>query len=513
MSDDAPIHDEHALLRAKGGDIEAFSTLVRAWHAHLRAHLALLGVLPDRLDEAVEDGFVAAYRNLPRFDQKRPFAAWLNQTALEAVERPRPGREGLLSPGATATFLRHQVTGNPVLAPTLPGSRLRAGLEALPEADRSLILRRHQDGLSAEALAGDPAGAGKVRRALVRLRRSLHHLAMGGGAAVPIEHHDEVIERHLEHSLDAAADRALAGAMAEDPSLVGDLELQVRTHSALSALLRPECGFEACARRVQERLEGRNRSSGIQAVRRGASDRRPQRSGSGPRRHPPPATAPVPSPDRDHRSSLAPLLAISLLLGAAAFGAWWFLRSPGRPVSQEAPSTPSGPATTAPALAVPPPPPTPPPARPLIAGTEEPTTWHLRGTTAKITTSLVQQDGTSALRVEHQLGGKEWATVGRHFSPPLDLSTANGLACRIKASKASPLMVEVPIPGANAYWGFQIKAGTQWNVHACPFAEFKLQHPPKDAAKYRFDPASIGEIRFSVAGKGTVLISKVTALP
>jgi RNA polymerase sigma factor (sigma-70 family) len=74
--------DETLALRARGGDREAFDSLV---HRHKGALYGYCRRYVGDADDAVDilqDAFVAAWMGLSRYDARRPFAAWLRAITL-----------------------------------------------------------------------------------------------------------------------------------------------------------------------------------------------------------------------------------------------------------------------------------------------------------------------------------------------------------------------------------------------------------------------------------------------
>src|ERR1700754_396984 len=71
--------DSRTLLRAKLGDIDAFTEIVEAYHARcLRFSRAMLRNVDDA-EDVVQDAFVRLYRALPRYEERQRFEPWLFQ--------------------------------------------------------------------------------------------------------------------------------------------------------------------------------------------------------------------------------------------------------------------------------------------------------------------------------------------------------------------------------------------------------------------------------------------------
>jgi RNA polymerase sigma-70 factor (ECF subfamily) len=100
-----PLDEASLVVRAKHGDAAAYEELVRM-HQAIAFRVALVAA-GDRGDaeEAVQDGFVKAYRALGRFREGAPFRPWLLRiVANEARNRRRSSgrRAGLALRAAAA---------------------------------------------------------------------------------------------------------------------------------------------------------------------------------------------------------------------------------------------------------------------------------------------------------------------------------------------------------------------------------------------------------------------------
>jgi RNA polymerase sigma-70 factor (ECF subfamily) len=175
-----PPDSEAALVeRARGGDAVAYGALVRA-HQDIAYRVACLaGGSPADAEEAAQDGFVKAWRALPRFRPGAPFRPWLLAiVANEARNRRRAaGRRAGLVLRAAEHATRDAAEPSPE-ALALSSERraaLIAALGDLDERDRSVLTCRYLLDLSEEETAaalGCRRGTVKSRtsRALARLR-------------------------------------------------------------------------------------------------------------------------------------------------------------------------------------------------------------------------------------------------------------------------------------------------------------------------------------------------------
>jgi RNA polymerase sigma factor (sigma-70 family) len=175
--------DSEATLveRARGGDAVAYGSLVRA-HQDIAFRVACLaGGSPTEAEEAAQEGFVRAWRALPRFRAGAPFRPWLLAiVANEARNRRRAaGRRAGPALRAAEVAEREQGAGGSSPEVQLLASARRdallAALAELGERDRAVLTCRYLLDLSEEETAaalGCRRGTVKSRtsRALARLR-------------------------------------------------------------------------------------------------------------------------------------------------------------------------------------------------------------------------------------------------------------------------------------------------------------------------------------------------------
>jgi RNA polymerase sigma factor (sigma-70 family) len=177
-----PPDNEAALVaRAQRGDTVAYGSLVRA-HQDIAFRVACLaGGSASEAEEAAQEGFVKAWRALPRFRAGSPFRPWLLAiVANEARNRRRAaGRRAGLALRAAEVAERDAGAGGPSpetqLLATARREVLLAALGGLDDRDRAVLTCRYLLELSEEETAaalGWRRGTVKSRtsRALARLR-------------------------------------------------------------------------------------------------------------------------------------------------------------------------------------------------------------------------------------------------------------------------------------------------------------------------------------------------------
>jgi RNA polymerase sigma factor (sigma-70 family) len=180
-----PPDSEAALVeRAREGDAVAYGALVRA-HQDIAFRVACLaGGSPAEAEDAAQEGFVKAWRALPRFRAGAPFRPWLLAiVANEARNRRRAaGRRAGLALRAADQAERDPGAGGASPETLVLSAARRDGLLAalaeLDDRDRSVLTCRYLLELSEDETAaalGCRRGTVKSRtsRALGRLRERI----------------------------------------------------------------------------------------------------------------------------------------------------------------------------------------------------------------------------------------------------------------------------------------------------------------------------------------------------
>ncbi|HXF30428.1 MAG TPA: RNA polymerase sigma factor [Solirubrobacterales bacterium] len=175
------IAEESLLARAREGDVRAYEELVERHQAvAVRVAWLVTRSTPDA-EEAAQDGFVKAYRNLGRFREGAPFRPWLlaivgNEARNRRVAAGRRERLALRAGEERPDAVARAAEAEALAA----GEReeLLAAVGRLPERDRLVIGARFflelNEAETAAAL-GIRKGTVKSRlsRALERLRREM----------------------------------------------------------------------------------------------------------------------------------------------------------------------------------------------------------------------------------------------------------------------------------------------------------------------------------------------------
>jgi RNA polymerase sigma-70 factor (ECF subfamily) len=157
--------------RASAGDVEAFGELVRTYERRVAS--VLYRLLDDRRDveEATQDVFVQAWRNLHRYRRDAQLFTWLYRIAVnEALMRKRKRRPDVQQ-------LDERVAAAPDPEPGLQDLLVRE-LGALPFEHRAAVVLRDVEGLSNEEVAqvlgiSLAAAKSRIHRGRMQIRAAL----------------------------------------------------------------------------------------------------------------------------------------------------------------------------------------------------------------------------------------------------------------------------------------------------------------------------------------------------
>ena len=191
--------EQEIVLRAKGGDQDAFAELVTAHQD--RIYTLCLRMTGDREDaqDAAQEAFLNAWRGLASFQGDSSFSTWLYRLASNAcidLLRKRKRRQE----GEAPHSLDDEAAGWP--EPAAPGAgpeeELERELRALPDHQREILVMREVSGLSyqeiGELLSLD-LGTVKSRLARARLALKKRLLENGNFFAPPASKPSDEIKR------------------------------------------------------------------------------------------------------------------------------------------------------------------------------------------------------------------------------------------------------------------------------------------------------------------------------
>ena len=182
-ADTVPDVETAVLDRARQGDAEAFAIVVRHYDPALRALAYRLLGSRDRMDDALQEAYVKAFRALPRFRGQSQLGTWLHRIVFNACldELKRLRRSGTVRLDEAADA----VAPLPDHADRLASrERLEHALATLTPHDRAAVVLVDGHGFDYRAAAevlGIPAGtvASRLHRARAALRNALEEPLKG----------------------------------------------------------------------------------------------------------------------------------------------------------------------------------------------------------------------------------------------------------------------------------------------------------------------------------------------
>jgi RNA polymerase sigma-70 factor (ECF subfamily) len=175
--------DAELVRLAQEGDLEAFAEIVRRHERRLR--IVLVRVLDDTRDveEAVQDAFVQAWRNLDRYRGEAALFTWLYRigvnAALAQARRKRLPTGALESlPDEGALHVARDVLPEPAAEAHDDRAQMIAALAQLPFEYREAVVLRDLVGLANEEVAtaldvSIAAAKSRIHRGRLQLRELL----------------------------------------------------------------------------------------------------------------------------------------------------------------------------------------------------------------------------------------------------------------------------------------------------------------------------------------------------
>lgn len=171
------------VLRAKGGDHEAFASLVRP---HIDRLYGLAGLLlrdPTRAEDALQDALLSAWRDLPKLREPDRFEAWLRRLVVNASHDE--GRRLKRRRAETPLAPHHEArTSGGIAGDLADRDEVVRAFRRLTEEERQVVaLRYYADLSNAEAAAvlgiREVTYRSRLHRALRALQAALAAEARG----------------------------------------------------------------------------------------------------------------------------------------------------------------------------------------------------------------------------------------------------------------------------------------------------------------------------------------------
>lgn len=187
----APVLDEATLLaRMQAGDDEAFEACVRTYCGRLL--VVARRILPNEEDarDAVQDAFLAAFKQIDRFEERSKLGTWLHRIGVNAAlgrlrklhKHPEQPIESLLPHFGEGEHqfdppAPWQATSDAILQGKESRELVTRCINRLPDAYRTVVLLRDIEGIDTDETArllGTSPGVIKTR--LHRARQALRTL-------------------------------------------------------------------------------------------------------------------------------------------------------------------------------------------------------------------------------------------------------------------------------------------------------------------------------------------------
>ena len=156
--------EEQLIQRSLNGDAGALDTLfTRNTRTLYQTALRVLGN-PEDAEEALQEGLLSAYRNLPRFEGRSQFSTWLTRIVINAAlmrrrskrARPAVSLDDWAADGElplAERFADESPNPEQIYAGTELGDRVRKKLGEISPLLRTAFWLREIEGLSAEEAA------------------------------------------------------------------------------------------------------------------------------------------------------------------------------------------------------------------------------------------------------------------------------------------------------------------------------------------------------------------------
>jgi RNA polymerase sigma-70 factor (ECF subfamily) len=164
-------------VAAQKGDREAFGELVRRYEPAARRLARALLHHPEDADDAAQDGFFSAWRNINRYDPGRQFGPWILRIVVNAAHDLRRRRQIRETDPVSPSLPGGEASPAVLVEQAELGERIDQALQSLPERQRLAVVLYDAEGFSHGEIAqmlGSPEGT--VRSDVFHARRALRTL-------------------------------------------------------------------------------------------------------------------------------------------------------------------------------------------------------------------------------------------------------------------------------------------------------------------------------------------------
>ena len=195
------------VTRAQQGDARAFDALVRRFQNPAVAYARTLLRDPAAAEDAAQEAFVQAWRDLPRLSEPAAFGSWLRRIVFKFCDRARRSDRPTLPLAETLPLPRDQEPGA-VVERADEAAKVRAAIDALPCPQREAILLYYLTGHDVKEIAAffslpPSAVKNRLHAARKRLRKELWIMA------------EAVMEREKPSRNEEFAENVLAAVLRE----------------------------------------------------------------------------------------------------------------------------------------------------------------------------------------------------------------------------------------------------------------------------------------------------------
>lgn len=161
-------------MAAQKGDREAFGELVRRYGPTARRVARAVLHHPEDADDAAQDGFFSAWRNINRYDPGRQFGPWVLRIVVNAAHDLRRRRQIRETDPVSSQLSGGEASPAALVEQGELGERIDGALQGLPERQRLAVVLFDAEGFSHGEIAqmlGIPEGT--VRSDVFHARRAL----------------------------------------------------------------------------------------------------------------------------------------------------------------------------------------------------------------------------------------------------------------------------------------------------------------------------------------------------
>jgi RNA polymerase sigma-70 factor, ECF subfamily len=178
------MQDQELIHACQAGDTRALATLIDRWRRPLYGYLLRMTGQAADAEDLFQETWLRVWRTLPAYEERKVFSSYLFTVASRLCidrARRRTSRLAHLEPENEHRPLEEAADGEAwpdrLLEDAQARQLLTEAVEALPAAQRDVVLLRLEAGLSFQEIAeirGEPLGTALARmhRALKRIRRT-----------------------------------------------------------------------------------------------------------------------------------------------------------------------------------------------------------------------------------------------------------------------------------------------------------------------------------------------------